>query len=403
MEEKIKIYPSNWLYNASVIGFLRVVAHACGETTVENWLQADGTVIINIDIFKNTKIHNKELPLCLKYYTEYLVNDSDMKEWLYKKDKQGKTYEEKYKDIIGQLGNFGYKFIQAGNKLFASKTPYQNLVQLSEWKSLEFAALTSKLQDYPKIKSESACGLCSNNKVLKPNPDSKLENRLFVFQEPHMRLLAPSTGEFPNAFWNLNDSLSICPLCAYLIIHHHIPFENARTQGGQIFINVPSFKVMWHLNKYASEILSRRNNYQIREILGISFMELAQKIFTTLGAWSMMNIEMVVKNYNRATKQSEIDYYSLPYEASRLLLNKDIAGLISQTKEDFILEIILSGKFDSLLILNQKILRYAMTNSSAFEDKYFSKLNNKDARSLKNLSVILPELYVRINSILKVG
>jgi CRISPR-associated protein Cst1 len=405
MDEAIKIYPSNWLYNAGVIGFFKTVAHSCGESVVENWLLSDGTVKIDKKIFENVKLYNKELPKCLKYYTEYLVNDSDAKEWLSKTDKQGKNYKEKYKDNKEQLGlgDFGYKFIQAGNKLFASKTPYQNLVQLREWNSLEFATFIGKLRDYPKIKSEVACALCGNNKVLKANPDSKLESRLFIFQEPHMRLLAPSTGEFPNAFWNLNDSFSICPLCAYLIIHHHIPFENAKTQGGQIFINAPSFKVMWHLNKYASQILSRRNNYQLREILGISFMELSQKVFTTLGAWSMMNIEMVVKGYNRATKQTEIDYYSLPYETSRLLLNKGIASLISQTKEDFILEIVLKGNFDSLLILNQKILRYAMTNTSASTDNYFSKLKNKKTQSLKNLSMILPELYVKINSILKEG
>ncbi|NPA79729.1 MAG: hypothetical protein GXO29_01580, partial [Thermotogae bacterium] len=38
----IKLYPSSWLYNAGVIGFLRVMEE-CGED-VKGWLKDDGTV-----------------------------------------------------------------------------------------------------------------------------------------------------------------------------------------------------------------------------------------------------------------------------------------------------------------------------------------------------------------------
>ncbi len=62
---------------------------------------------------------------------------------------------------------------------------------------------------------------------------------------------------------------------------------------------------------------------------------------------------------------------------------------------------VLNGRFGELLTLNQKILHYAITNTNAYEDKYLSKLNNKDADNLKRLSTILPELYVKIDSILK--
>jgi CRISPR-associated protein Cst1 len=129
----ITLYPSNWLYNAGVIGFLRVIAEARGESVVENWIQENGTVTIDVEIFRNAMVGDKEIPIpkCMKYLVEYLVNDEDVKEWLYKKDKKGITNNEKYKDIANQLGDFGYKFIRAGNMLFASNMPYQNLVQLS--------------------------------------------------------------------------------------------------------------------------------------------------------------------------------------------------------------------------------------------------------------------------------
>lgn len=390
--DSIILYPSNWLYNAGVLGFLKVVDSDNNTDITKGWLQDDGTVTIDRDIFSPIKIKGQELPKCIKKLTEYLVSNTDIDEWLNTTDKQGKTYREKYKDFYEKMGDFGYKYIQAGNKLFASKTPYQNLVQLSEWQSFEFINIVNSLTTYGEKESNLTCGLCGSNSAKKPNTNSKLEKRLFVFQEPHMRVLAPSIGEFPNAFWNLNDSLIVCPLCAYLTIHRHIAWIN--TQNGQIFINAPSFKVMWYLNKFAEEVLSKNKSYQVREILGISFMEFAQKVFITLGAWSIMNIEMVIK------RGTEIEYYSLPYEISRVLLQKEIASLISATKEPLILETVLNGNFDYLLTLSHKVLRYSITGANAFDDKYLSQLRNRDAYSLKNLSKILPELYVKINSII---
>ena len=396
MNEHIKLYPSNWLYNASVIGFLKVV-DSNDNNMIENWLNDDGTVTIERNIFDLIKIKEIKIPKCLKKLIDYSANDRDIDDWLNKVDKNGKTNKEKYKEFYDKMGYFGYKFIRIGNKLFASNTPYQNLVQLSEWQSFNESGFISFLKnflEYGEKPGNLTCSICTTKTAKIPRDNIKLENRLLNFQEPHMRILAPSIGEFPNAFWNLKTSLLICPLCAYLIIHHHIPFESAKTQSGQIFINAPSFKVMWYLNKFAEQMLSKNKSYQIREILGISFIELAQKVAVTLGTWSMMNIEMIIKKYN-PKKKEEIEYYSLPIEITQVLLQKEIASLISATKEPVVLETILNGDFSKLLILSHKIIRYSFTKS---EDKSLSQLRNKDNISLRKLSEILPELYTKINS-----
>ncbi len=398
MEEKtIKIYPSNWLYNASVIGFLKSVSEI-EQYDIEKWFE-NNIVALPKDIFANLKISDRYFSNDKTNNISSIVGQSSLyRNYINPSRPQDK---EGFSDFVKELSivnEYGQDFCGICSKNFALLP--ENINKLNE-------AWTNHGQATEKKKKEETKKLKKTKKSIESKSESNgfeiFFSNLRKYNVAHNNLIAPSTGEFPNAFWNLKDSFSICPLCAYLIIHHHIPFESAKTQNGQIFINAPSFKKMWHLNKYASQMLDRRNSYQFREILGISFMDLAQKVFTTVGAWSMMNIEMVIKGYNHATKQTDIDYYSLPYELSRLLLNKEIANLIGQTKENYIFEIVLSGKVDSLLILNQKILRYSITNSSAFEDKYFSKLNYKDARSLKNLSRILPELYVRINSILKEG
>ncbi len=360
MEEKInetiKIYPSNWLYNAGVIGFLEVIACGKGESIAEECLSDDGTVKIERQIFRES----------IDFYKEY------------NKDKG-----EKELPLVGKNRRYP-NYLQRGDES-AFENYSKNLSNIKE--------------------GGIACGLCSQNFLIDfsqlDEKTRKIAERIVSnLQVIHNSLMGPSTGEFPNAFWNFNSSIPICPLCAYLIIHHHIPFENTLTQDGKIFINAPSFKVMWHLNKFAEQVLSKNKSYQVREILGISFMEFAQKVFVTLGAWSMTNIEMIIKRYNRDKKKEEIEYYSLPFEISRLLLQKEIASLISATKEPLILETVLNGEFSHLLTLSHRALRYAVTGSNAFNDKYLSQLRNRDAYSLKSLSKILPELYVKINSII---
>ncbi len=47
----ITLYPSNWLYNAGVIGFLKVLEQ-CGENIEASYLQSDGSVKIDLDLLQ---------------------------------------------------------------------------------------------------------------------------------------------------------------------------------------------------------------------------------------------------------------------------------------------------------------------------------------------------------------
>lgn len=364
MTDKIKLYPSNWLFNAGVIGFLRVIAYSENENMIVEWLKDDGTVEVDSSIFeiKNSK------PKALNAYYEY----------------------HNHKPPI--IGNTLYKnFINPSSKQ-RDESALSKLVE----------SFKNNLQVSPDFEN---CGICGTNLGIL-NIESELTdflNKRQMFNIVHGNYIAPSTGEFPNAFWNLNASLSICPLCIYLIIHHHIPFvdtyidldsKGKRITKQKIFINGPSFKIMWYLNKFSEKLLKSKEQYNLRKILGLSLMELSQKIYVSLGAWSMMNIEMIIKKYDL------IDYYSLPYEVSLVLLQKDISSLISQTKEHWILELVLDGNYDMLLNLSRKILRYIITKENINKDRSLSNLKNRDFYSLKNLIHILPELYIKINLIL---
>jgi CRISPR-associated protein Cst1 len=388
MNNNIKLFPSNWLYNAGVIGFLKVMASELGNSTVEKWLNDDGTVDIDRSVFDYELIGKEKIPKSLKYLIEYIVSDDDVREWKQKEDSKGILNKEKYIKFRNLMGDFGYKFIRGGNKLFQSKCPYQNLVQTEEWQDFEFANIVASFKDYLLLNNEEICycDLCGNKTNL-PDTNSKLEIRLNKFQEPLLRYLAPSTS-YPNSFWNLNDSMYICHFCAYLVIHHHLAFTFVN--GGDMFINAPSFKLMWYLNK-STEVLFSTNN--LKEILGIRLIKLSQKINKALGVWSLMNIEMIIKS------EKEINYYFLSPNISALLLNNNIASLITKANEQLILNMVLEEKFDELLELNYRLIRYiSTTNKEKLDetDSYIKDIYNKNPDHLLELIKILPELYVKI-------
>lgn len=390
----IILYPSNWLYNASVIGFLKVIAKGEGEKYVEKEiLQQDGSVKLNTDLFTDiVKLGDKDIPKIIKYLVDFIdVEDDKISNILNKKDK----------NLLEFLNNLGLnnisldddqvmlalKYYLVGNKLFAKNQPNQNLVSFNEWRYLEFPKLISEI--FNRKRTHIKCELCGED-LQGINSKSNLEKRLTTFQLAHFNKLGPSSKDFPNSFWNLRSSLRICFLCSYLMIHHH--FALLSTKGNKnIFVNAPSFKIMWYLNKFAEKII-KREGVDLKKILGISLLDLSQRIHATIGAWSLMNIEMVVITGN------EVHYYSLPYEIASILLDKEIASLIKQAGEPIVLEKILSGDFDSLLYLNYRIMRCLTNWKGKCMDEYLSDLNNKgDFNRLKELTGILPLLYAKIS------
>lgn len=381
MSETLTLYPTNWLYNASVIGFLRVMASGVGEAKIEKWLKDDGTV----------EIPKTELEI-LTQPSKIDAIDTSTYNWSKWYVEESNNAQLKTKEEIKKVFS----------RLFSKKGIYSNLVSLppkedlkERWES-SFKSLGKEIDKWIKPSSyakgkeiEMICAFCFSIFKIKRGELEK-----FAFQNKFVSYLGGSIGNFPNTFWNNEPNQYICPQCAFFIIHHHIPL--VKTKDGEIFINASSFKVMWYLNKFSEAILSRQKRYQLREILGISLMELSQRIVTTLGAWSIMNIEMVIKKYG------SIDYYSLPYKVSCVLLQKEIASLINKTKEPYILEIILSGRFDELINLSHKLMRYAADGEGIpSTDKYLSQIRDKSSSGVKELAKILPELYVRIDSTLK--
>jgi CRISPR-associated protein Cst1 len=311
------------------------------------------------------------------------LND-DISDYINKINAQSDT-KKMINDIVNKICKYKNEYVyrKSIGSLFSKNCIYQNLINPNTFDDTNKFINTFSTKTFLKnANSRKVCSFCTRD-----------EFETEVINAQHMNILFPVYNAFPNAYWNNNEKsvMQICSFCKFIIIHHHLPW--IKTNNGDIFINAPSFKIMWYLNKFAKDVVDKNESYNLRKILGISYLELAQKTALTLGAWSLMNVEMVIK------KGSDVDYYSLPYNISVILLQKDIASLINSTNEPLILELILEGKIEALLELEYHIQRCLITKNQ--NQKYVKLIKNKS--NMKSLSQVLPILYAKIDKLLKKG
>lgn len=386
----MKFIPSNWLYNAGVIGFLRVLESA-GEN-VESFLKDDGSVeIIDFDkkfLSEIKKVNNYEIP---KLAYSYLIFNFDELVSEINIDSD----EEKVKKVWGKLFNTYYRgFFNANtNYLFQHSKRSPALIQ-------QFSDFILNLTN---INSNNLkCSFCISN-----NFNFNYKNK---FTSEHNKIIGASFSEVPNSFWNLDksSSLNICDFCSFILLNYHLGIIEL-SDNSEIFINAPSFKIMWYLNKYARTLYGKQEAKEIREILGMSLIEMASRLQLQLSKWTKMNIEVIVKYKVKKEKEKEedkIDFFSLPYEVVDVLSDRDIASLLNKIGEFKILNMVLDGKFDEILKLGERIFRIAMKpkNELGEQEKDFINENIRLEKNRKNLisfSQNLFKLYALISNKIK--
>jgi len=366
-EKKIILYPSNWLYNAGVIGFLKVLEYNKIDFKIDEKILMDRSAI------------KQSYEGIFKYHKEVLQEKNGFKIW--GKNKRYPNYiQHRQKEFFE---NYYIKALQNaeknGNKRCSWCEGY--FIPLDLLKKLE-------------------------GKFSGKDFSTFLEQRE-KFQGIHFVGLGAAITEVPNSFWNLNFSIPICHLCSYLIIFSHLSF--IPTSEGEIFINAPDFKLIWDLNRFAEEILKESKEYEIRKILGSSLLQWAIKRRALLGAWTMMNIEVIVKKRVRRNNKFEniIDYFDLPQHITKILLDYEIASLIERINEEKIFDLILSGKFSELEKVNYFVLKaiLKLKNKEKISEndpikKYFT---NNELKYFQEVSRILPELYAKILKKLEVN
>lgn len=420
------LYPSNWLYNAGIVGLLRVL-EAAGES-LSDLLSDDGSINGDDLIDRiNVVIHNKkaaslpkpmnELPAwhwnyarlsfernygsVRNFVTENLeraqrvANRTQLRDQLkckdftyancsmdFKKTNQcitdvfvqtfgrsatltiDRAINEIVKAIEDEEKKNGYIFRKSIGYLFSKGGFYVNLFNPSWFNDLKkFIEFFTKENIFRNSTSELRCAFCSGGNFEVEPIDAK-----------QMSFLFPVFSQFPNAYWQNNKSAvtQICSLCKFIIIHHHFALTRL-ADGSEIFINAPSFKVMYSLNKLARETFGASTSQQSREkreILAMSIIDYATRIKTTLGIWTGMNIEVVNKY------KDKIEFFSLPYECIQMLSDREIAGILSNIGEFRVVNLVLDRKFSKIVEDAYRVLRIGL--------KSFNERNENERRFLND-------------------
>lgn len=336
MSDTITIYPLNWLYNAGVVGLLRVLEN--GNYDVNNCLKVSGEIqLYNLDkIVKDQKKINK---FWLSKLGWHWLEES----WKDLTNKNSSSDFEIIKEVWGKLFNTLYRgFFNANTQyLYESSKKSKALIEQFNDFILQIIEPINPTQDI--------CCFCNSN-----NRSFSYKN---YFTSEHSRVLGASPGEkgVPNSFWNLNSksSLRVCDLCSFIILCHHLALIQLY-DNSEIFLNAPSFKVMYHLNKFAREVYSKQETKDIRQLLGMSVIEYATKMQASLGIWVGMNIEVVSRH------SGKIDFFNLPYEVTQLLVDRNIASLLGQIGEFTVLNFILNQNFSRLLEFGYRLLQIGL-------------------------------------------
>lgn len=355
MKNGVVLYPGSWLYNAGVVGFLRVV-HRAGYS-VENFLNQSGEVTLP----------NPQDLLSQRLYVNGLCISSLSLAFF--QESAGVVFSEKRKaeidlndpatviqEVWGTLFNVYYRgFFNADSRLIFSGSKSKPEPLLARFdKFLQVALLGASSSNSERLR----CSFCGET-----DGGFTHKNR---FSMEHSSFLgaSPSGRGMPNAFWNCDRAggLQVCDRCSFMMLCSHLAF--IPTSGGErIFLNAPSFQVMWYLNRLFREIYARGEVSSFREIAGLSLIELALRLQTQLGIWTKMNIEVVVRRRTRDGNKETIDFYVLPYEVVRLLLDQRIACLLSEIGEMSILRMVLEKRFKEILEVGERLLRIALKGS----------------------------------------
>jgi len=349
----ITLYPSNWLYNAGMIGLIRVLERIEGVHTSSIGAGGGVTIDLSTTLSSSHTIEDQgekfEIPLLALHWL--------LESWEQLTEKQGRSESERIKEVWGKLFNAWYRgFFNADTRyLFkASKRSKALILQLSDF--------LESLLDQDVDEGRNSCSFCLRNS------NFKYKN---IFTSEHSKQLGASSGEkgVPNSFWNLNpdQSLHVCDFCSFVLLNHHLALTRL-SDGSEIFINAPSFRVMYEMNKLAKELYgtsSAEETRSKRETLAMSVIEYVTRIRATLGVWTAMNLEIVSR------KGSEIEFFSLPYEVIQLISDREIAAQLSEIGEFKILNLVLKQEYSKLPEVGYRLLRIALAKERAKQDRDF--------------------------------
>jgi len=369
------IFPQSWIHNANIYGFLKILATNAEEleVEVEELLREDGTLVLP-DYLQE------------KLYEEIEVNCGELYPRLY-------VYWIMENDRIGVAARKpGYDpFVNIPRSMFTNNDKfYKNLIPQTKPFYL-FSEALSRIVNYlfkeRSLEGDHVCILCGNpagGPDHRPEPIKTFSPQLFG------SALSSWVRQFPNSFWNMQTSLYICNLCAQMALFRHFVFRN----NGDIFINAPSFKVIWYLNQ---ALKAYKDFYEIFSVSSHSQrVDFSVKVQRLLGTWEKQNIEIVMY----AGTGGYHTYY-FPSRVVDILINPRVTSILGILRNsEGIFRILALEKYPELLHITYLSLKQQITQNNEIR-KTLDRLGFPDPT--EKMSSYLPILFFEVRRILGVN
>jgi len=412
---KLRLIPSNWFYNLSVYGFLRVLKEYCEVENLNEFFKDDGSVEIpiqKINLFEETDeiesgIKSVRLWNCIvEAYLDYLYHLNFIK---LKFGKLSKKQLEKIQRELSSLKvlktkNFSEKHKKIRGKLFSKSGFFQNFINPSQFKLNLEPLLFLTFKDFLIWSKQNIasfkCQFCANYPLLdeyltqtkiQNKPLKKILEGLIFLNYRQLPILGPSETAFPNSFWNLQSSVPLCLVCNILFLFYPLGLTRIN-ETQEIFINAPSFKLIWLLNQHIEKLHSIKGYKDVKTLIGSGFIDLAVDLNIKLGTWQKLSTEVLI------LEGKNLYFYEIPSTVLKLLEDKKIASFLKELNSLKLLHEFINGNFKIFEILTYRILRNPdKVSEDEFIKYFFNKISNPSW-----LASRLSKLYALINQHLKI-
>ncbi len=235
-DQKYKIYPSNWLMRAGIIGFLRILNDNSEKKDDNN----------NFDCFIPKDLTEKnKLKGFLQKFRRYA---SDKKIPL-------KTFYN--------------------NSILANNVPKKNNIE-------DYDKLVDLLLDLTQD-NEIRCSFCNERKAIRRN------GKFVILDEMHFTPLGASIDTLTNFFWEGKPNLFLCFPCELII--YCAAFGFTKFNGKYYFIDVPaSIKEIKEVNDIWADYFSSNDK---EKSIKNSLIEILKKSENIKAKWSLNNISII--------------------------------------------------------------------------------------------------------------
>ncbi len=360
-ENTITLYPSNWLYNAGVIGLLRVLEFGKKSIILDN-----NNLALKSDYFKNFEIYYFEYALKVflrdefsfqetkKIFKEEKISISNI-ENDFRKDIDNLKANDDFEAFLNDIGNIFNNYKNQLNTLGCEKGLKKQKIEkglkedfdntFSKIKGLLSKSYFPFLAKFYFNKDSIGNPSCKRgienfrekyiDKVLEiiykpPNgiyscffcSKTFPETYLSEFTEENFSPLGVSAKKFVNLFYHYNGkvyNIKKCPVCELILLCAFAGFNKKPWQvtdiekTDYIFINLPNIIDCFHVNnRFATEL----KNYQLGIISDNIYHKGMEVVLSTLkgkSRWILENILFVEINptYGKQQRKPKFTYFNI--------------------------------------------------------------------------------------------